>query len=110
MYNNISGSRQLQGLAGLYGNKTVNSESQLPVQMKTTTECSYLEGEGLDSLGSLRQVVLYHSHDSRGRGVWGLHMPADSRQASSEAVLLTAVVTLIASYYLQRPGYIFGAA
>ena len=47
--------------------------------MKTTTECGYLEGGGPEGLGALRQVLLYHSQDSKGRAVWALHMPADSR-------------------------------
>ena len=60
--------------------------------MKTTTECSYLEGGGAEGLGGLRQVLLYHSQDSRGRAVWGLYMPADTRQAASACALASCSV------------------
>lgn len=50
------------------------------MQMKTTAECMYLDGDfTAGSLGPLKQMQLYHSHDARGRAIWCLHLTADSR-------------------------------
>ena len=53
----------------------------LHAQMKTTTECSYLEGEGPEKIGAyLRHFGLYESRDlARSRSVLGLSLPAESR-------------------------------
>ena len=54
------------------------------MQMRTTTECNYLEGEGPEGMGPLRQILLYHSQDAaRGRSVWALHLPVESRYVSA---------------------------
>ena len=53
------------------------------LQMRTTTECSYLAGAGPEGMGPLQHVALFHSHDtSRGRGVYALAMPMEHRSAS----------------------------
>ena len=52
------------------------------LQMRTTTECSYLAGAGPEGMGPLQHVALFHSHDtSRGRGVYALAMPMEHRSA-----------------------------
>lgn len=56
----------------------LTSDAQV-LQMRSTTECGYLDGEGPEGLGHLRQIYLYHSRDARGRGVWILHLPLWSR-------------------------------
>ena len=53
------------------------------LQMRTTTECSYLAGAGPEGMGPLQHVALFHSHDtSRGRGVYAIAMPMEHRSAS----------------------------
>ena len=50
------------------------------VQMRTTGQCSYLEGDGPDGLGVMRHVALFKSHDAaRGRAVYAMHIPMDKR-------------------------------
>ncbi len=51
------------------------------LQMKTTTECSYLEGKGPEQIGAyLRHFSLYESRDmARGRSVLALSMPVEAR-------------------------------
>ena len=47
------------------------------LQMRTTTQYSYLEGSGPDGLGLLRYATLYHSTDSLGqRNTFCLLLPA----------------------------------
>jgi hypothetical protein len=50
------------------------------VQMKTTTECDYLSGEGPEGMGALRHLALYKSHDvARGRAVYALRLPVENK-------------------------------
>lgn len=50
------------------------------LQMRTTTECSYLAGSGPEGMGPLQHVGLFQSHDSsRGRAVYVLAMPMEQR-------------------------------
>ena len=60
---------------------TMLSTSGLALQMKTTTECPYLEGEGPEQIGAyLRHFGLYESRDlERSRSVLGLSLPVESR-------------------------------
>lgn len=60
-----------------------NEAGACVLQMRTTTECSYLAGAGPEGMGPLQHVALFHSHDtSRGRGVYALAMPMEHRFAS----------------------------
>ena len=49
------------------------------LQGNLTNDCVYLEGGGPEGLGTLRQLVLYHSADGKGNGLWALHLPMESR-------------------------------
>ncbi|KAK9830879.1 hypothetical protein WJX81_001263 [Elliptochloris bilobata] len=50
------------------------------LEMRTTTECAYLSGDGPDGLGALRYAALYASWDAtRARAVFALHLPMDAR-------------------------------
>ncbi|DBA81285.1 TPA: hypothetical protein ACH3X2_006902 [Trebouxia sp. C0005] len=50
------------------------------LQMRTTTECSYLAGSGPEGMGPLQHVGLFQSHDSsRGRAVYVLALPMEQR-------------------------------
>lgn len=52
------------------------------VQMRNTTESSYLAGPGPEGMGPLQHVALFQSQDtSRGRGVYCLAMPMEHRFA-----------------------------
>ena len=58
--------------------------SSHPMQMKSSSQCAYLAGEGPDGLGpALRHVGVFLCADElRGRGVYGLHVPMRQRRAA----------------------------
>ena len=61
---------------------SVNIDACERVQMRTTTECGYLDGGGADGLGALRFAALYGSWDAaRARAMFALHLPMDARRA-----------------------------
>lgn len=50
------------------------------MQMRTTAQCSYLEGGGVEGLGALRYIALYQSADTQhGRAVYCLLLPSQQR-------------------------------
>ncbi len=54
------------------------------LQMRSTSQCAYLAGEGPEGLGpALRHVGVFLCADElRGRGVYGLHLPMRQRRAA----------------------------
>lgn len=59
-------------------------------QMRTTTECAYLSGDGPDGLDALRFAALYGSWEpTRARAIFALHLPMDARCAARNLSFLS---------------------
>ena len=78
-----------------------NEAAACVLQMRTTTEYSYLAGAGPEGMGPLQHVALFHSHDtSRGRGVYAIAMPMEHRSALPPLHTLLPIATVMANRQL----------